>query len=733
MTPPEPHVPIGTQGAQPPRFTTVLMLAAVLASWPQDLEPRLARPNDQQQKIAPLTLPTGQQPPRFSIASRMAQVVGAWPADLEPRLGRPNDFRQKIAPLTLPYGAQPPPIPPLSTVELGQIVATWAQTWDAQSAPRSTAWATPLVPFLAHVPLPAHVWTAWDPPFVSPPRPITVAPLTLPYGTQPQPQSALSVLELAQIVSTWSQPWDAQTAPKGAGWNVPPLVAAFVPSTRLPALIWTAWVEPWVRPQTPVVIAPLTLVYGQAPQPQPPLSTLELAQIVSTWAVSWEAQSAAKNASWNVPPLLTVLPHVQLPGPIWTAWEPPFLSPQRLITIAPLTLVYGNQPAVQPPLTRTAAGIILSAWPVDLEPRLSRPNAERTRIAPLTLTYGQQPPRRAALPLAQLRLISGTWEPPFVSPPPRAVLTTGTPPGQGPIGILRLLGTSVTSTSLIGTLPQAATYAQTVLRGTPWGYWRLDDLAAPTVRDASGSGHDGVYAGPITYGQRGLIVDGNAAIVVDGSALSFGTIFATLDGPSLTDTFSVEFWVEPALLDHPNDNRIVLVVGVAGLRVNTPLVNCTVDFVANIVRVDYAFSSQLTSLTAAAIGQRMHLALVRSPSGHALYVNGVLEASDTIPASNPNDFTQFAGGYVLDRWFVASSLDAGDTPLTGTVDEFAVYQTALSPQQVAAHYANGRGVGAQALTGTAVTSLALTGTRTVTSLSVSGTAVTSLPLIGTVD
>src|SRR6185369_4292713 len=44
-TPPEPHVPIGTQGNQPPRRTTALMMAVVLMSWPQDLEPRLARPH----------------------------------------------------------------------------------------------------------------------------------------------------------------------------------------------------------------------------------------------------------------------------------------------------------------------------------------------------------------------------------------------------------------------------------------------------------------------------------------------------------------------------------------------------------------------------------------------------------------------------------------------------------------------------------------------------------------
>src|SRR3954471_15745749 len=90
-TPPEPHAPIGNQGSQPPRYSTVLMMAAVLASWPQDLEPRLHQKNTQQNKIAPLTLTYGQQPPRYSIASQMAVIGNAWPPDLEPRLGKPND------------------------------------------------------------------------------------------------------------------------------------------------------------------------------------------------------------------------------------------------------------------------------------------------------------------------------------------------------------------------------------------------------------------------------------------------------------------------------------------------------------------------------------------------------------------------------------------------------------------------------------------------------------------
>jgi len=165
-TPPEPHVPIGTQGAQPPRYTTAVMMVAVLASWPADLEPRLARPNNQQQRIAPLTLTYGSQPtPTAALNTSEFQAISAWPQDLEPRLGLPNNTQQKIAPLTLEYGQSPQPQFPLSVLKTAQIVASWPTTWDAQAPPR-------------------------------------IAPLTFVYG-QPPPVVGTKQISAAIIRDTW--------------------------------------------------------------------------------------------------------------------------------------------------------------------------------------------------------------------------------------------------------------------------------------------------------------------------------------------------------------------------------------------------------------------------------------------------------------------------------------------------------------------------------------------------
>lgn len=503
---PLPHDPIPAQGTSPPplrQAALAVTMMAVLASWPADLEPRLQAPNNQQNKIAPLTLTYGQvpKPQPFLTNVELQLLVASWPPDapLPPR-GQQRAWMPSVItrvpgpPTGTIYPAilstiqddaafdvelvattvaapdnpdQPPRQSSLSRVQRALIQQAWYPDVVAAQGPvESAAWNIPPI-VSTYVPppeLPASIYAANqlpDPlpvqrvrsvvptfPSVSQPIPIgplpvqdlaqivaswpvdvgpilpwplatptRIAPLTLPTGTAPIPQPPLSVLELTQIASTWAQSWDAQTGPKNAGWNVPPVLVT-LPHVPPPSLIWTAWESPWIAPPAPVTIAPLTLTYGQPPAPQFPLSVSRLLRIVGSWVETWDAQAGPKSAGWNVPPLLTILPHAPLPVAIWTAWEPLPLSPPRPVVIAPLTLVYGSAPPVQPALSRTVAGIIVPAWPLDLEPRLGRPNAERTRIVPLTLVYGSTPPVRGPIGPVHGGVIVRLWQPPDLPPPP---------------------------------------------------------------------------------------------------------------------------------------------------------------------------------------------------------------------------------------------------------------------------------------------------------------------------
>jgi hypothetical protein len=225
----------------------------------------------------------------------------------------------QLAPLTLPTGTAPIPTSPLSVSEIAQIVATWAVSWDAQTAPDNAAWNAPSVAILAHTPLPALIWTAWEPPPPLPVRPIQIATLTLPTGVTPVPSGPLSVSKLTPLVATWAQSWDAQTAPKNAAWNVPalPLVA----HTPIPGLIWTAWDPPPPLPVRPVTIAPLTLVYGMPPRPRGPI-------VPATWAVilrdnpapDWSAQAQPPSIIWTIPPGVPAVPRI---APLARSWSAP--------------------------------------------------------------------------------------------------------------------------------------------------------------------------------------------------------------------------------------------------------------------------------------------------------------------------------------------------------------------------------------------------------------------------
>jgi hypothetical protein len=484
---PIPHDPIPAQGDPPPRRQrlAVVAMVAVLASWPADLEPVLQRPNNTQQKIAPLTLPYGQPPTPAGPLSvvEYGQLVASWPPDLEPRLGRPNERQQTIAPLTLTYGSQPSPQPALSPLELHAIVSAWAVTWDAQAAPKNAAWnIPPLITSPPYTSLPRQILTAWDPPWLAPPPPVAIAPLTLPTGNQPIPQAPLATLKLAQLVSTWAEA-PSVPGPRPSAATISPPIVTFVPYTRPPygivalcdppdhlelvasfvlapanpdqpprqfalsptvlATITAAWVDPAPAPPRPVVSAALLPPPPIPPPTQPPLSVSALTQIVGTWAETWGAQTAPKSAAWTVPPILSAVAYAPLPKLIWTAWEPAWLQPPTPVALAPLTLQTGTPPPPTRAVLERVAAVV--AWTPDVPaplplrptagwnvpllvaavPYTTLPLAIRTAwddafllpprvtpIAPLTLVSGDAPPLRAPIPTGLLHLIGGTWEPP---------------------------------------------------------------------------------------------------------------------------------------------------------------------------------------------------------------------------------------------------------------------------------------------------------------------------------
>jgi hypothetical protein len=94
-------------------------------------------------------------------------------------------------------------------------------------------------------------------------------------------------------------------------------------------------------------------------------------------------------------------------------------------------------------------------------------------------------------------------------------------------------------------------------------------------------------------------------------------------------------------------------------------------------------SPQLVTATQPALGQTYHFVETYDGQNVRLYVNGALET--TQPASGS---IVGYGGSGLGIGSVASS-SVGDLVFAGTLDEIAIYGSALSPQRIMTHYLAG--------------------------------------------
>jgi hypothetical protein len=717
-----------TYGDQPAIIgASAVIESTIVASWPADLEPRLGLPNNAQQKIAPLTLVYGAAPPVVGTTPARAHgvAIGAWPPDLEPRLAAPNNVRVSAAPLTLVYGSQPVPTPALNLVEFQTILASTPPDWPAQSAPKSVAWFTPpatatkvAFPYgliLANWPLDLE-------PRLTRPNDAQqkIATLTLPTGQAPPPQAPLSVAELTAI-SAPTTTWDAQSASKNAAWNVP--VVTQVPFAPFPRSIRAAWDEPWIRPPVPVAIAPLTLSYGAPPPSRPALSITIVTTTVAAWAQPSDAQSPPKNA-WNTP-LFAQVPYATQPLTIRAAWDVATFPLPRLVTIAPLTLQYGQPPPVIGDRQAFYAQVV-GQWPPDLEPRPAPSLEVRPQSVALSLSYGAQPPRRAPLLLTQLSAIL-QWQ-----PVPNAAQTAGHGVGVFLIypAIVRFIDSVLRAAQMTELaldpaqmmnsvlLPAQLTelagggYLQTVLSDQPFSYWRLDNAGA-TMTDLVG-GRNGVNSGNVATQQPGVTSDGDTSILVtNGSGGVNPAAHVEAAGLSVlsgTSTISLEAWFQigPASFDPFSAMTILsfddpsnsLTGGEQNLGVIWMPANGSVpghwwvfgevvvtlsDASIGSVEADTQFTADgpMGPLAGLETGKWVHVVFTFDGTLGILYVNGVRVSSD-VPFPTPGPATLLHG----DRVWLGAQIWPNDGPgWTGLIDEVAIYTTVLTAADVAAHYA----------------------------------------------
>ena len=250
-------------------------------------------------------------------------------------------------------------------------------------------------------------------------------------------------------------------------------------------------------------------------------------------------------------------------------------------------------------------------------------------------------------------------------------------------------------------------YAKVVVADNPVAYWRLDEPdGSGTAVDAVGS-FDGIYvagAGSITYGATtGIPNETDGALgVVNGATVSIP--YAIEINPP--GAFSVEGWFQPAsLAANGNDYRTPLSsmsnpygAGPTGWLVYQTGGNNWSWWPYN----GFWSGVQLTDTDPIVAGQWYYLVLTYDGTTLTFYVNGVAKASGTdsgfvqngnVPAGGAASYNY---NYNTTPGLPAGSFpavlgwrsDSGFNPFDGAMDDVAVYNYALNPQQIQNHYLN---------------------------------------------
>lgn len=224
-------------------------------------------------------------------------------------------------------------------------------------------------------------------------------------------------------------------------------------------------------------------------------------------------------------------------------------------------------------------------------------------------------------------------------------------------------------------------YSQLVLSHSPASYWRLGEASGSVAADSSGNGRNGTYSGGMTRAVAGVLAsDSDAAVTLDGSS---GRVTASSDSAfDLSTTFTLEAWVKPTN---------VAAAGGAQVFVNRAgWFQLTTSGVVNGQMRLSDRNGHTIDWNGVTLGNGSwyHVVVVKPDNTSAnarLYVNGVSYS----PSATSGTWSGTGGANALDM----GALEGGASNFfPGSLDEVAIYSTALTADQVAEHYAAGTGM-----------------------------------------
>jgi hypothetical protein len=276
---------------------------------------------------------------------------------------------------------------------------------------------------------------------------------------------------------------------------------------------------------------------------------------------------------------------------------------------------------------------------------------------------------------SQTRMMFDTWIRPSVVNQSDTVILGSNTDGSG--NGFNLRQSRSTLKHLDFSVGLEATYTSTISNLSPTAYYRLDQTSGTTLTDISGNGYNLTLGGSgTTLNVTGAVNgDTDTAIQFNGSGYACNTT-----SNSLTGTFSVEAWVNPA----SSSGTLGILGATTPSTFSFSLAYNAGQFLGEIGNgTSWLASAANTSASYTTLNAWYHVVYVVTPTAYTIYVDGVSAGSGSYSSSTP---VLFNSTHNLCVGAEGSNVDN----FNGKLDEVAVYNYALTSNQVSTHYNLGR-------------------------------------------
>ena len=224
--------------------------------------------------------------------------------------------------------------------------------------------------------------------------------------------------------------------------------------------------------------------------------------------------------------------------------------------------------------------------------------------------------------------------------------------------------------------PGSADYSSAVTEDAPAGYWRLGEAGGDVAANSAGAGGAGSYVNDPDLGVTGLVAgETDTAAHVSGDAQQHVRVPSS-GALSPTAEVSVEAWIKPGALPaarpEPEPNEFATIAskqGAYALQFDGP----QLEFKVRDTRVRAAIG-------AVEAGKTYHVVGTYDGEVVRVFVNGKQVDTQGLEGTVGTSSHPLTIG----------SWDGSSEFFTGTLDEVAVYASALPAERVATHYAAGK-------------------------------------------